>query len=73
MCKYTYRALVSSNKVMYDKKSSSNAVRREVRRALAKKIVDGLLPGRFLKLVRKDTYEVVAYKYAITKVSHVEK
>ena len=54
---------------MYDKKSSSNAFRR----ALAKKIVDGLLPGRFLKLVRKDTYEVVAYKYAITKVSHVEK
>ena len=54
---------------MYDKKSSSNAVRR----ALAKKIVDELLPGRFLKLVREDTYKVVAYKSAITKVSHVEK
>ena len=69
MCKYTYRALVLSNIVMYDKKSSSNAVRR----ALAKKIVDELLPGRFLKLVREDTYKVVAYKSAITKVSHVEK
>jgi hypothetical protein len=69
MYNYTYRALVSSNKVIYDKKSSSD----KVRHALAKKIVDELFPGRFLKLVREDTYRVVTYKSAITKVSHVDK
>jgi len=57
-----FRELVIENKPAYDANSSL-----DYRTALAKKIVDELRPGRFLKLDDTGTYRVVDYQSSITK------
>ncbi len=59
------RELVVQYKPAYDSNSSL-----DYRMALAKKIVDQLRPGRFLKLDDAGTYRVVDYQSSVTKVSY---
>ena len=63
---FSNRQLVYKYKPAYDAKGSTT-----FRQALAKRIVDEICPGRFLKFDGQNTARVLDYEAANTKVSDV--